>query len=79
MLQASAQELGIEVTSTGNLGSDQQAFTQAGIVATGIGIGGNRVHCLQDTPDQVQITSLQKGSALAARITAKAMQKLAER
>jgi acetylornithine deacetylase/succinyl-diaminopimelate desuccinylase-like protein len=75
-IQQAVGELGVEIEPTGNIGSDQQAFAQAGIVATGIGVGGNEVHTARDTPDHIHLPSLQVVGEIAARVTTKTMQKV---
>ncbi len=57
-IEASAEQFGIEIRATGNFGSDQQVFTQAGIVATGIGTSGNRYHSPEDVPAQINKENL---------------------
>ena len=78
IIQESAQELGIEITPAGNTGGDQQTFAQAGIVATGVTMGGT-VHTSQDTSDQVHLENLEKAGRIAVAVVLKAMQRFAGR
>jgi hypothetical protein len=76
IIQDSAAELGMDITPCGNLGSDQQAFAQAGVPATGIGFSGTEIHTPNDTPDQIIKTSLEKAGRIAAAVVLKTMQRL---
>jgi len=76
IIDESIKELGLEFTPTGNLGSDQQAFAQAGIVSTGIGVMGNEVHGLEDTPDKINMESLEKTGKIVATVVMKTMDQL---
>lgn len=71
-----ADELGISFTPVGNLGSDQQSFAQAGIVAAGMGFNGIGIHTPQDTPDQIHKASLEVAGKLTSAIILKVMQML---
>lgn len=73
IIEESAWELGIEVTPVGNTGGDQQSFTQAGVVATGIGMGGSRVHTSGDTADQVHPGNLENAGRIAVALVLKTM------
>jgi hypothetical protein len=77
IIQESVTALGIEIEPAGNMGSDQQAFSQAGVVATGIGTGGNRRHSPEDTPDQIHTHSLEKVGRIVVAVVMKTMQRLA--
>jgi len=76
IIQESATALEIEVEPTGNMGSDQQSFSQAGVVATGIGMGGNQRHSPKDTPDQIHTHSLEKVGRIVVAVVMKTMQRL---
>ncbi len=73
------QELEIEVRKTGNLGADQQTFTQAGIVATSIGTSGNVFHTPDDTHLQINKTSLQQVGQISTEIILKTMDQMKDR
>jgi hypothetical protein len=74
VIDESTKELGLEITPTGNLGADQQAFAQAGIVSTGIGVIGNEVHGPQDIPEKINKDSLKKTGQIVATIVMKTME-----
>jgi hypothetical protein len=76
IIRQAVQELKVEIEPVGNTGSDQQAFTQAGVVATGIGVGGNEAHTPRDTPDQIHLPSLQIVGEIVAWVTTKTMQRV---
>jgi hypothetical protein len=75
-IQGCADELGIDFTPVGNLGSDQQSFAQAGIVSTGMGFSGTGIHTPQDTSGQIHKASLEVAGKIASAVTLKAMQNL---
>jgi len=75
LIAGSAAALGHEVVPTGSLGSDQLVFTQAGVVATGIGTSGNVYHGPQDVPGQVVADQLGVVGRLAATIVRGAMER----
>ncbi|MBD3337337.1 MAG: M20/M25/M40 family metallo-hydrolase [Candidatus Eisenbacteria bacterium] len=64
---------------TGNMGGDQQVFTQAGIVATSIGSSGNSYHNPEDRPEQVVVEQLEVVGHLAAEIVFRAMVRSSKR
>jgi hypothetical protein len=64
----SAAELDIDILPTDNLGSDQQVFTQAGIVATGVGSAGNQYHSPADLPGQINKGGLEAAGKLVANV-----------
>lgn len=74
LIAESAKELGYHFTPRGNMGSDQQVFAQAGIVATGIGTSGNQYHSPQDTPDQVDVDQLEVVGKIVATSVYRVMQ-----
>jgi len=53
LITESAAAIPCELIPTGNMGGDQQVFTQAGIVATSIGSSGNIHHSQADTTDRL--------------------------
>ncbi len=73
IIQSTITELGIEVRLTGNLGADQQTFTQTGVAATSIGATGNESHNPNDIIDQVNIESLQNVGLITSQIILKTM------
>jgi hypothetical protein len=75
LIAASAAAIDCEVIPTGNMGGDQQVFTQAGIVATSIGTSGNTYHGPEDLPAQVVLDQLGTVGHLAAEIVCRAMDK----
>jgi Zn-dependent M28 family amino/carboxypeptidase len=77
LIAKSATAVGCEVTPTGNMGGDQQVFTQAGVVATSIGTSGNLYHGPEDTLDRVAANQLATVGALAAEIARATMEKFA--
>lgn len=75
LIAESAAAINCEVTPTGNMGGDQQVFTQAGIVATSIGTSGNTYHSPEDTPKQLVVDQLAVVGGLTAEITRGAMER----
>jgi len=74
IIKESVTELSISATFTGNTGSDQMSFAQAGIVATAIGTSGNEVHSPKDIPSQVKTQSLFNCANLISSIILKTNQ-----
>jgi hypothetical protein len=74
IIRQAVRELRVEIEPVGNAGSDQQAFAQAGVVATGIGVGGNEVHTPRDTPGHIHLPSLQVVGEIVAQVATKTMQ-----
>jgi len=60
----SVKELGYHINQGRDASSDHRTFTDAGIVATDIAIGGLKTHVPEDTPEKIDSASLEK----AARI-----------
>ena len=60
----SAAELGYTVAPVRGMSSDHQTFTQAGYVATNLGIGGLKSHTPDDVPGQIHPESLEKAERL---------------
>lgn len=67
-ITTSAEQLGIDILPRGNLGSDQQVFTQAGIVATAVGSTGNQYHSPADLPDQINKDGLVAAGKVVASV-----------
>lgn len=67
-IEQSARQLGIEIIPRGNMGADQQVFTQAGIVATSIGTWGNQSHTANDVPAQINKDMLDNVGKLVASV-----------
>jgi hypothetical protein len=74
IIRQAVRELRVEIEPVGNAGSDQQAFAQAGVVATGIGVCGNEVHTPRDTPGHIHLPSLQVVGEIVAQVATKTMQ-----
>jgi hypothetical protein len=68
LIEGSAQALGVKVIPSGTLGSDQLSFTQAGVVATGVGCPSGAVHSAADTSASVRKENLRMVGQLAACI-----------
>jgi len=66
LIDRSARVLGVKLIPTGTLGSDQLAFTQAGVVATGIGCASHLAHSPADTSANVKKENLRMVGQLAA-------------
>jgi hypothetical protein len=67
-IEASAEELNYNIRPSGNMGSDQMVFTQAGIVATSIGTGGNESHSPKDLPAQIYKDNLEVAGKIVANV-----------
>jgi hypothetical protein len=59
VIRDSIDETALQVALAGNLGGDSLVFSQAGIVASGMAIGGNPVHSPQDVPGRINVQSLE--------------------
>jgi len=75
LIAESAAATHCELIPTGNMGGDQQVFTQAGIVATSIGTSGNTHHNSEDTQGQVVAGQMAIAGRLAAEIALRVMEK----
>jgi hypothetical protein len=73
-IETSVEQLGFEIIPTGNLGADQQVFTQAGIVATSIGTSGNQYHSPADVLDQVHKDQLEIVGKIVANVVLMTLQ-----
>jgi len=60
----SAKDLGYQINQGRDASSDHRTFTDVGIVATDLAIGGLKTHVPEDTPEKIDPASLEK----AARI-----------
>ena len=67
------EELGYNIIASNQMGSDHLLFALAGIVATNIAISGGKSHCPEDTPDQINIDSLEKAGKIVAAVVMKTM------
>lgn len=72
-IEESGKELGYEINPSYMMGSDHRSFALAGIPATGIAISGNKHHTPEDTPEQVNMESLQKAGRIVSRVIEKIM------
>jgi hypothetical protein len=70
LFERSANSLGLKLHEVSDSGSDELAFTQAGVVATTLSLGGNPTHCPGDTIDRVRKESLATAGRLAASVLA---------
>jgi aminopeptidase S len=66
MIEESASALGTNIVPSGNSGSDELSFTQAGVAATAVGYGGGPYHSPEDTVGQVRKENLAAAGTLAA-------------
>ncbi len=73
IIDSTIEESGIHMRKTGNLGADQQTFTQAGVVATSIGSTGNKLHSSEDTYLQINKGSIQQVGLISSKIIVKTM------
>jgi hypothetical protein len=74
LIAESGSAISCELIPTGNMGGDQQVFTQAGIVATSIGSSGNIYHKPEDTQGQVVVDQMRVAGWLVAEITTRLME-----
>jgi Zn-dependent M28 family amino/carboxypeptidase len=74
-IEESGKELGYEINPSYMMGSDHRSFALAGIPATGIAITGNKHHSPEDTPEQVNMESLQKAGRIVSRVIEKTMKR----
>jgi len=75
LIAESAAAISCELIPTGNMGGDQQVFTQAGIVATSIGSSGNIYHSQADSTGKVVVDQMTVAGRLAAEITVRVMER----
>jgi hypothetical protein len=73
VIRDSIDEAGLQVVLAGNLGGDSLAFSQAGMVASGMAIGGNPVHSPNDVPSRIDIQSLENCGLLVSTLLLKVM------
>ena len=64
----SARELGYQINQGRGAGSDHRTFTEAGIVATDIAIGGIKAHTPDDLPDQIIPASLERAARIVTGV-----------
>ena len=73
-IHETCRELKLEFIPANEMGSDHLVFFQSGVVATNICYyGGNRTHCPEDLPAQVNRASLEKAGKIVAVTVEKAM------
>jgi hypothetical protein len=73
VIRDSVNETALQVGLAGNLGGDSLVFSQAGIVASGMVIGGNPVHSPEDVPSRIRVQSLQDCGRLVSTLLRKVM------
>ncbi len=71
----SVRELGYQINQGQNAGSDHRTFTEAGIVATDIAIGGIKAHTPDDLPGQISPASLEKAARIVTGVVTRAAKK----
>jgi hypothetical protein len=69
----SARELGYPINQGRDAGSDHRTFTDAGIVATDVAIGGIKTHTPEDLPDQIIPASLERAGRLVAGVVTRSI------
>lgn len=67
------KELGREIRSSNNMGSDHRVFIQAGVVATNIAISGAASHTPADVPESVRADSLEAAARIVSSVVEKTM------
>jgi aminopeptidase YwaD len=69
----SARELGYQINQGRDAGSDHRTFTEAGIVATDIAIGGIKAHTPEDLADQIIPASLERAARLVTGVVTRSI------
>lgn len=69
----SARELGYSINQGRGASSDHRTFTDAGMVATDIAIGGIKTHTPEDLPDQIIPASLERAGRLVAGVVTRSI------
>lgn len=69
----SARELGYQLNQGRDAGSDHRTFSEAGIVATDIAIGGIKAHSPDDLPDQINPASLERAARLVTGVVTRSI------
>jgi hypothetical protein len=64
----SVRELGYQINQSRDASSDHRTFTDAGVVATDIAIGGLKTHSPEDLPEQIIPASLEKAARIVAGV-----------
>ena len=72
LFDRSARDLGVKLIPSGTLGSDQMAFTQAGVPATGVGCASGLSHSPADLSVNVKKENLRTVGQLVACVVAAA-------
>ena len=62
----SIKELGYQINQGRDASSDHRTFTDAGIVATDIAIGGLKTHVPEDTPEKIDPASLERAARIVS-------------
>jgi aminopeptidase YwaD len=69
----SVRELGYPINQGHNAGSDHRTFSEAGIVATDIAIGGIKSHTPDDLPEQINPESLERAARIVSAVVLRSM------
>ena len=69
----SVRELGYRINQGRGASSDHQTFSEAGIVATNIAIGGIKSHSPEDLPGQIDSASLEKAAHIVAAVVTRSL------
>jgi aminopeptidase YwaD len=69
----SVRELGYPINQGQNAGSDHRTFSEAGIVATNIAIGGIKSHSPEDLPDQISPASLERAARIVTGVVTRSV------
>jgi len=70
-IQEAAQQLGLTIRPSRQMGSDHRIFAQAGIVATNVGASPGKSHTAEDKPEIVDAASLERAAHLVAGVVEK--------
>ncbi|MEJ2245384.1 MAG: M28 family metallopeptidase, partial [Acidobacteriota bacterium] len=68
LLKETAQDLGFEIQSLHNIGSDHQVFAQAGVVATDITSTIGNIHTPEDLPERLNSENLEHAAQIIAGV-----------
>ena len=79
VVHKSLEDLRYSFRTARNLGSDQFVFTQAGIVACGLGIMNRDSHTAQDVPEKINKNSLKIAGEITARVVMNSLKRLNEK
>jgi Zn-dependent M28 family amino/carboxypeptidase len=67
-------QLDLKITPSQFMGSDHLIFALMGVPSTNISISGNKTHSPDDTPDKINLDSLEKAGKIVASVILKTMQ-----